>query len=254
MPVKTFLINLDSDIERCEAMHRQLVELGISYERFSAVRGDKLPRWIRPFFLDGEGQPPPELSNGEIGCYASHLSIMRIAVETNQTVLIMEDDLHLPPDLTDIIEQCLALDVRWDMLRLSSMDKYPTVPVGPLTPVYNVVQYLKVPPNLGAYIVKPIGAQKFLSWSRPRWRPVDQDLRRPWENNVNTIGIHPNPVTQNHYTSSIDSIGHRKKGRAKYARDNRYRDRMMRLAYNFRTLGIRRTLHALLPTASNRTC
>jgi glycosyl transferase family 25 len=248
--VKTFLINLDRDVERLEAMHSQLSKLGIQYERFSAVRGNELPTWIKPYFLDDNGNQAPELSSGEVGCYASHLSIMRMAVETNESVLIMEDDLRLCSDLKSLVNLCLQLDVRWDMLRLSSMDKHPIVHLRSLTAVYDVVQYLKVPPNLGAYIVTPAGAQKFLAWSKPRWRPVDQDLRRPWENNINTIGLYPNPVTQNHHASSIDSIGNRKRGRTKYTRDSRFRDRLMRLTYNFKMLGIRRTLHALLLPAS----
>jgi glycosyl transferase family 25 len=247
--VKAFLINLDSDIERREAMHRQLCQLGIPYERFRAVKGDELPNWLKPFFLDADGNHAPELSKGEIGCYASHLSIMRLAVELNEPTLIMEDDLHLTSNLKEIIELALKMDVRWDMLRLSSMDKHPVAFLRSLTPAYDVVQYLKVPPNLGAYIVTPTGAQKFLAWSKPRWRPVDQDLRRPWQNKINTIGLYPNPVTQNHYPSSIDSIDHRKRGREKYSRDSRFRDRLLRLMHNTKTLGVRRILQASLMPA-----
>jgi glycosyl transferase family 25 len=245
MFAKTYLINLEKDVERRQAMDQRLSAAEIPYERFPALTANNLPNWLKPYLLDQLGNKPAELSDGEIGCYASHLSVMRKSVEEKATVLILEDDLQLPVNFKHLIELCLNLKTPWDMIRLSSGDKRPVIAIGDLTPEYKVVEYLRVPPNLGAYLVRPSGAEKFLSWPQSRWRPVDQDLRRPWENNVHTIGIFPRPVLPNQFPSSIDSIGMRRKGRAKYARDSRNGDKLKGFIYNVRKLGIGPTLSAL---------
>ncbi|MBY0227420.1 MAG: glycosyltransferase family 25 protein [Hyphomicrobium sp.] len=249
MEIKTYLINLEKDVERFRAMDQRLSAAEIPYERFPALTADNLPNWLKPYLLDRLGNKPIELSDGEIGCYASHLSVMMKCLEDGETVLVLEDDLQFPPNFKSLIKLCLNFQTPWDMLRLSSSDKRPVISLGELTPEYQVVEYLRVPPNLGAYLVRPVGAQKFLSWSQPRWRPVDQDLRRPWENDVHTIGIFPRPVLPNQFPSSIDSIGPRRRGRAKYSRDSRNGDKLRGLLYNFRRIGVSRTLRALAARA-----
>lgn len=240
--MKTYLINLDRDTDRLERMQRQLGACGLEYSRFPAVHGLNLPDWLRPYFLNESGGKASELSDGEIGCYASHLSVMKMASDSNETTLILEDDLKLCDDFAQLLDTCLKLEVTWDMFRFSSMDKHPAAPLTRINANFTVVNYLRVPPNVGAYLVTPVGARKFLNWPQARWRPVDQDLRRPWENGVVTVGVFPNPVSQNHNASSIDAIGGRAKGRKKYARDSKFRDRLSRLSYNIRELGAFKTI------------
>ena len=66
-----FYINLDHRTDRKEEIEKELVELGLPFERFSAIRH----------------------SIGAVGCSKSHMAILKIAKERKYPrVLILEDD------------------------------------------------------------------------------------------------------------------------------------------------------------------
>jgi glycosyl transferase family 25 len=66
-----FYINLDHRTDRQEALEKELVELGLPFERFSAIRHEL----------------------GAVGCSKSHLAVLKLAKERNYPrVLILEDD------------------------------------------------------------------------------------------------------------------------------------------------------------------
>jgi glycosyl transferase family 25 len=251
--VPTYLINLDSDKERLASMEKQLLACGIHYERFPAIRGDQLPEWLYPFFFNQDGSKSSQLSQGEIGCYASHLALMSRVVNSNAPALILEDDLIILPDFPKIISMILESELSWDIFRLTSKDKSPTIKFSSLTDGYEVVKYIRVPPKTGAHLVTPEGARKFLEWQKPRWRPVDQDLRRVWELDLLTLGISPLPATQDVMPSTIDQIGLRIKAKKKkYMRDNKWRDRLHRFIYNIGSIGFTKTLLGMAGIASNK--
>jgi glycosyl transferase family 25 len=74
-----FYINLESRVDRKEHVEKQLANIGISANRFNAIK----------------------LTNGAIGCSMSHLKCLEIARQNNwDYVLIIEDDiLFLNPEL-----------------------------------------------------------------------------------------------------------------------------------------------------------
>lgn len=241
---KTCLINLDGDDARLQSMDSQLKAAQIAYERFPAIRGAELPQRLTAYF---EGREPARsaLSHGEIGCYASHLEIMRLTATCENVALVLEDDLLLPDDIGSIIRHCLGLRLAWDILRLSSMDRGAVWRVANVDDRYDVVRYQKVPLRTGAYLITPRGARKFLEWSeKPRQRPVDVDLRRVWETGLVTLGIYPNPISQNHFPSSIDDVGIRSRpiGRLKYKHENKYWDKLARFRHNVATIGLAPTM------------
>ena len=66
-----FYINLDHRTDRKEALEKELVEFGLPYERFSAIKHDF----------------------GAVGCSKSHLAVLKLAKQRNYPrVLILEDD------------------------------------------------------------------------------------------------------------------------------------------------------------------
>ena len=101
-----FVINLDRSWQRREYMEGQANQLGLAYERISAVDGLNVPEWLRSEF-DG----PHTMSPGEVGCYASHLVVA-------QRIVCAAID-AAPPD--------------WDLIHLSSVFKVPAIEVCPLT-------------------------------------------------------------------------------------------------------------------------
>lgn len=66
-----FYINLDHRTDRKEALEKELIELGLPFERFSAIKHDY----------------------GAVGCSKSHVAVLKLAKERKYPrVLILEDD------------------------------------------------------------------------------------------------------------------------------------------------------------------
>jgi glycosyl transferase family 25 len=200
--IPVYLINLDADKDRLEFMDSQFKDLGIAYERFSAIRGNALPHWLSPYFTGSD------LSRGEIGCYASHLSVMRQVELSGKPGLVFEDDELIKPEFPDLLEEILSLDLPFDILRISSIRKKRIILTqADLSGGYKVVRYLRIPMNTGSYLITPAGARRFIEWKTQRTAPIDFDLARVWEHKVRTLGVWPEPVIHNVLpASSINAI------------------------------------------------
>lgn len=185
------VINLDRDIGRMAHMRRELAAAGLSFERFEAVRGGKVPLELSNYFVGCK-----TLSPGEIGCYASHLQICRMVADGSlpSPLLVLEDDVALNPRFAETIQALInALPEAWDIVRLSHPTKRATVRVASLAGERDLVRYTFVPPSTGGYLLSQAGARKFLA-ERPRVLPVDQDLRRVWAWGLETYGVSPPPL------------------------------------------------------------
>lgn len=233
------VINLDRDTERMAYMRRQLEPACISYERFGALRGDRLPPELERYFpVDAN------LSPGEIGCYASHLAILqRVASgELASPQLVLEDDVGLPDDLTQALGALTAaLPERWDIVRLSYHTKRVTRSIASLGGGRQLVRYSRVPTTTGAYLISASGARKFLA-HRSRRLPIDHDLRRVWEWELDTYGVSPPLFTHDAFgESTIDALS--PNGRARlHGRVNERLSPWSRMRQGVRDFGLSRWL------------
>jgi glycosyl transferase, family 25 len=227
-------------------MQGEFARIGLSFERFPAVNGTALPDAVRPYFCDAAGRVVSPLKPGEIGCYASHLALwQRIAagVHGDGPVLVCEDDLVLPDDLAPLLDEILArAPAGWDVIRLSSETRRRLVPVDNLQGRRMLVRFTRSPINSGAYLIARSGARKL---SRPGLRrlPIDRDLSNPWAFGINELGLHP-PIRQNVMPSIIVPMGGRNLDRSQI---RRAADKLRRLAFNIRTLGLWRLATARAP-------
>jgi glycosyl transferase family 25 len=238
-----YLINLDRDTERLAYMANQLAALGLPFDRVSAVHGTAMPDWLRPFFLDTDGDIPTGLSPGEVGCYASHLMLMRRIAESGEPALVLEDDIRIEPELPELLRRIHLLPPGWDIVRLSNSTSLRSFPVASLHEQYRAVKYSRVPPSTGAYLISPDGARKFLAYRGTRHLPVDQDLRRTWEHGLATYGILPCPVVRDAFgTSSIADFGPRR--RANYKKEHFRSTWLQRARFDIGWLGLRNWLVA----------
>jgi len=90
-----FIINLDERFDRLALAKKEFAKIGINPIRFSAIKNE----------------------NPALGCFQSHLEILKIAREKNENVLIFEDDIEFVEGAKEIIESSLTdLDMGyWDM-------------------------------------------------------------------------------------------------------------------------------------------
>src|SRR5208282_3911986 len=85
MLVRGFYINLDRCEQRRRRTEAELRKLGPThrYERFRAIDGRNVTEW-------------PELKNrAELGCYLSHLGVIRQNAEFDGWLHVMEDDIRI---------------------------------------------------------------------------------------------------------------------------------------------------------------
>ncbi len=206
--IPVYLINLDRDTQRLAFVDGQLKELGIAYTRFAAFLGTDIPDWLRPFFLDEAGRIAAELTAGEVGCYASHLAVMKLIAESQTPAIVLEDDIKFSCDFFDAISNVLVCAPNdMDMLKLTLTDIRKSFVVKDLGSGRHLVKYRKVPLGAGAYLITPLAAQRFLSFKIQRSIPFDQEFRRPWHSPLTVYGLTPPPIEQNHQPSAIETFG-----------------------------------------------
>lgn len=210
MKLAAYLINLDEDADRLAWMAGELGRAGIAFTRVPAVRGDAVPESVaRHFPKPGE---PTGLRRGEIGCYASHLAIhqMFLADPGLDAALVLEDDLEAGPTLAPLLAALDRLPPGWDLVRLSNPAKAPALKVTEIVSGAELVKYLRVPNNTGAYLISRAGAAKMAVFDGVKRWPIDEDMRRPWDRDLATYGVLPPPVRSNIFdTSSIERMASR---------------------------------------------
>lgn len=103
--MKFYLINLERNADRLSRMNSRLCELGINYERVSAIDGRALSdsdiagkcNLVRMHLAMARS-----LNKGEIGCALSHLEVYRRMVEANaESAVVMEDDVDISDGIHD---------------------------------------------------------------------------------------------------------------------------------------------------------
>lgn len=261
-PVPVFLINLDRDTDRLEAMTIQLNRIALAFERIPAIYGMQTPDYLRRYFFDEKGRVDSALKSGEVGCYASHLHIHHEVLRRGiDCALVLEDDLSISSDFVSILEGLLEAPRNWDIIRLSNAAKRSVVPVTSILDQYTLVKYSRIPNNTGAYLIAAEGAAKFTRWEGARRFPVDVELRRGWRFDMRTFGVLPQPVQSNIVASRIDSMDDRGHGSTPAVRKVLSRivtgrtefglDTFRRIAYSIRFLGWRHWLRCT--TADFRT-
>ena len=133
------------------------------------------------------------LSNGEKGCYASHIKVWDFLLKSAANkIVVLEDDISLNDDLEKVLDAIDNLNEDWDMIKLIGRKGHEKIKSSKaLIGNYSLIRYKKIPSCTTGYVVSRTGAEKLLSSRVPFGRPVDVDLRFFWENNLKILGIHP---------------------------------------------------------------
>lgn len=218
MRIGIALINLGKDRDRLAHMAAQFAAAGVTFERFDAVYGLAVPETLRPWFF-AAGQPTPHLKPGEIGVYASHLALHHQLLERPEldALVVFEDDCEIAPDFADVLKALAASNRHFDIVRLSNPSKAAYLDHGSLVAGRHLVTYVRVPNNMGCYLITRAGALKTTASPSLRRFAIDEDMGRPWEIGLETLGVLPPPVRANIFeTSSIDAMGQRALGRESY--------------------------------------
>lgn len=107
----TYIINLKDNIDRRDAMEKQLENANLNYQFIEAVKGSDLTdEQIKSKVLN---YPDCLLTKGEIGCALSHINIYQKMVDENiEYALILEDDAIVPKNLEKTINEIIQQDIK----------------------------------------------------------------------------------------------------------------------------------------------
>jgi glycosyl transferase, family 25 len=197
--IPIFVINLDRATERLVNISRQFAAHRLTFERVPAVDGSLLTaaekRKLNPPQLIGG-----EMSDGEIGCFASHLKVFQIVVNRGlPRVCVMEDDISMSTCALRWLASQAPFPAGCDILKIEGM-------IRPKTAVLPILEYAgqkivfsgQVSFGTAAYIITLDGARRALQRLPRMGSPIDHALFRYWENGLHVYEVHPFPVRQDH--------------------------------------------------------
>jgi glycosyl transferase, family 25 len=193
----TWVINLDKDVERLQRITAQLAATGLDWTRTSAVYGRDLPDAERRRLLDSTAyrrKHGKEPALGELGCYLSHVAVLRaFLASAHRFALVLEDDVLLTPALLPVLQGLLVHAGRWDMVKLSRVHSGTPRPYLDLAPGSRLAVMLSRCTGSSAYIVNRRAAQAYVDGLLPMSLPYDHVFDQGWTFGLKVRLVTPTP-------------------------------------------------------------
>ncbi|MHA1536017.1 MAG: glycosyltransferase family 25 protein [Alphaproteobacteria bacterium] len=200
-----YVINLTRSPHRREAMNAQLEGLGLVYEFFAAVDGQSLdvekceaydgPRRRARFGYD--------LHPNEIGCYLSHLGCVEKAWARGlDRITVMEDDIRLGSDFSEVYEACLSLPEDIEMVRFIGTRERAFVGQKQLVGKYQLVRPTHGMLGAQAYMLNRAGMKKLIDYGQRIMMQYDIMVDRFYENRLRIFSVRPYPVAADEHDQS----------------------------------------------------
>lgn len=210
--IACFVINLQRDRARLEQVARGLATVGIAFDRHAAVNGKRhgalIRRLIRQDFYSHAKQRP--LTDGEIGCTLSHLSVYRRMLRNGvEKALILEDDAVFEPEFAAFFANHLdALLDRFDIVKVEGIFfDHVSADGTTLASAGGTRVVLPLRPTLGtaAYALTRRGAQRLLKAFSRLDDPLDIKLAQYERHRTRFAELRPMLVRQADVTSILDA-------------------------------------------------
>ena len=207
---RCFVINLDRSTARLTRMTDQLARLGIGFERFAAIDGrgidpDATAQFCRAGYERRHGKEP---SPCEIGCFLSHIAVMRRFLASDAAfALVLEDDAVLAGDLPEVLQGLEGMAGEWNIALLYG--NYPGLaqPLARVGRHHRLAGFLARQTGGVAYAIDRRAAQIYLRELLPMTLPFDVDFDRAWDFDIRFRGVVPFPVTTGAFASDIGVTG-----------------------------------------------
>lgn len=190
--MKIFVINLPKSSERRQSAQDQLDKAELSFEFFTAINGQQaMAQWFEYYdekeFLVSTGR---RASEGEKGCYASHLALWKQCVAMNEPILVMEDDFCLEERFNSAVEVASKLISKYGFIRLQ------TAPLRAETKElvygdFTLYRYRRMPHCTMCYAISPAVAKRFIAQSTGFAEPVDVYMKQFWKHKQPMYGLMP---------------------------------------------------------------
>ncbi|WP_440056419.1 glycosyltransferase family 25 protein (plasmid) [Pseudoalteromonas sp. T1lg65] len=227
---QVFLINLDSSTERLANATAQFEHFDIEFERISATLGSAMDITEKAQYYSHQVNATRffrPLTDGEIGCYVSHLRVLKeIVTRKLPYAIVFEDDFNLVSDLKEVFAAISEIPSHWDVIKLAQrgIGKAKVVVASQrLTSHFDIALTKKIPAGTCAQAISYAGAKKILETFVPFGRPVDTDLQHSWEQGIDVFQMSPPPVQQGtQFESTIATQTGRNKPKKRFWAKQKY--------------------------------
>ena len=209
--MRVFVINLEASKDRRASIDAQLGPLGIAYEFFDAIderRGrDFFAAYDEKKYLANTGRTA---SATEAACFASHLCLWKHSVQSNQPIVVLEDDAEINTNFVAALTEVDRLIHRYEFIRLQSHGPSRHVRRTQVEEAgeFSLYYYERCPFGAMAYAIGPRAAAAFVDKSRVLAAPVDLFIKNFWEHGQPLFGLSPSPVKGSALSAS-STIKHR---------------------------------------------
>ena len=180
--------------DRRACIAARLQEQGLPHVFFDAIDGQDGRRFFPAIdaerFLTNTGH---EATPGEIGRYASHLSLWQLCAERREPLVVMEDDALLRPNFVSALLETDKLIARFGFIRLEfeesdrNCGKVEVGASGEFTLYYSS----RCPFGATCYAIAPRVAAQFVAASRVLAGPVDLFIKRFWVHGQPIFALYP---------------------------------------------------------------
>ncbi len=191
-----WVINLDRAPERLARIRAQLERLKLPWTRLPAVDARaftpaQAAALDAPLYRRRHGMEP---APGELGCYLSHVEVMRRFLASDaEFALVLEDDVLLGAALPAVLDGLAALHARWDMVKLSGVHSGTPVRVAELAPGHHLAVMLSKCTGSSAYAINRRAAEAYLAGLLPMSLPYDHVFDQGWRFGLKVRLVTPTP-------------------------------------------------------------
>jgi glycosyl transferase family 25 len=197
--LQTWVINLDRAPDRLARITTQLSRLGLPFTRLPAVDARQLTPEQQACldeaaFRRQHGMPP---LMGELGCYLSHVEVMRAFLASGASfALVLEDDVQLHDALPEVLRGLVQHAHRWDMVKLSAVHRGTPQPVLEVAPGHQLAVMLSRVTGSSAYLINRKAAEAYLHPAHgllPMRLPYDHAYDKGWYFGLKVRLVTPTP-------------------------------------------------------------
>ena len=201
--MKVWVISLRNASERRANIEPQLVRQGIDYRFFDAIEADSgfdhFQGYDEQRYLINTGR---QASEGEVACFASHRCLWKQAVETNEPIVVLEDDSELEDNFPAALQETERLIEKYGFIRLQNdfsgrhKRRVPIHAAGPFVLNY----YESYPHGAMGYAISPRVAAAMLEASHVVAAPADSFIKLYWEHGQPLYGLTPYSIMWGDFT------------------------------------------------------
>jgi len=201
-----FVISLEKSVDRRKHVLEQFSKTNLDFTFFNAIAPENgfseyFDSYNEEEYLLNTGR---KATNGEIGCYASHLALWKQCVENNEPILIMEDDFILDNRFTEAVAKTKTLIQQYGYIRLQVEHRGKYI-MALKEEDFSLVYYTKMPHSLMCYAISPTIAKNFIAKAKYLEAPVDVMIKKIWSHKQRLYGLLPYTVddSSHHYSTNI---------------------------------------------------